>query len=80
MLLHPQQDIEITGRTALRAGLALSAQAQSRTAVNAGRDVDLQFALGLRLAAAVTFRTGAVDDLPRARAGRADRRACRLKI
>src|SRR5207253_5499300 len=58
MLLHVHDDVQISGRTAALAGLALAGQLEARAGVDAGRDLHGEHALVPHLA-------GALADLAR---------------
>src|ERR1019366_2067017 len=71
VLLDLEEHVEIAGRTAVGAGLAFAGQAQAIAVIHTGRDADLEFALHLPVAVAVTFGARIADDLAAAVAGAA---------
>ena len=73
---HRQEDVEIAGRPAARAGLALAAEADARAVLDAGRDVDLERLLAPHAALAGADACTACRS-PGPRRGRRGRRARR---
>src|SRR6185312_12662281 len=71
MPAHRQEDIEIAGRPAARARLALAAQANARAVLDAGWNVDLERLLAPHAALAGADLARLVDDLAGTVAGRA---------
>ena len=69
VLFEPDFNVEVTGRAAVGAGLAVACAANAHAAVNAGRDLDLKGLLLLDLALAVACGAGLWNDLARAAAG-----------
>src|SRR6185436_10886330 len=69
--LHPDLNVEIAVRTAVRAGLAVAARADPHAFVDARRDLDLERLVLLDAALAVAGRAGLGNDLAAAVALRA---------
>src|SRR5690625_611800 len=58
-----QDDVEVTGRAAALAGLALAGEANARTVFHACRNVDLKGLLSMHASGTVTALAGRFDDL-----------------
>src|SRR5690348_16615380 len=63
MLLHADDDIQIAWRTAMRARLALPGETQSRSVVDARRNVHLELAITPDVPLAFALRARPPDDL-----------------
>ena len=68
---YAQEDVEVSARTAARAGVALALQADARAVIDARRDRDFQSALLAHLAGAVTALAGIQHHASGAAAARA---------
>src|SRR6478736_3391346 len=67
--LHPDLDVEIAVRSAVRAGLAVAARADPHAFVDSRRDLDFERLVLLDAALAMAARAGLGDDLAAAVAG-----------
>src|SRR5512140_3091246 len=73
MVLDADEDVQVAGRTATHAGLALAGDAQLLPIVDARRDGELEIVFLPLAALAAAARAETIDRLPRAAAARARR-------
>jgi len=64
VVLHPEHNVEVAGRTSVVARVAFPGDAQPRAIVHTGRNLDLNGALAAHASLALALRTGIANHLP----------------